>query len=124
MEDSLHLKTEPIFIFVNDFLNVMARFGITSDEELFLLLCYYSQTQMDGTGLFIKWWTDARGAQTITPIVESLVNKNLLDMGDATNFNLHNVKLSPDFVEFMEGIGKRNSIWLTPQVLNNMRRMG
>ncbi|WP_278944956.1 hypothetical protein, partial [Alistipes putredinis] len=119
MEDSLHLKTEPILIFVNDFLNVMARFGITSDEELFLLLCYYSQTQMDGTGLFIKWWTDARGAQTITPIVESLVNKNLLDMGGATNFNLHNVKLSPDFVEFMEGIGKRNSIWLTPQVLNN-----
>lgn len=48
MEDSLHLKTEPILIFVNDFLNVMARFGITSDEELFLLLCYYSQTQMDG----------------------------------------------------------------------------
>ena len=47
MEDSLHLKTEPILIFVNDFLNVMARFGITSDEELFLLLCYYSQTQMD-----------------------------------------------------------------------------
>ena len=44
MEDSLHLKTEPILIFVNDFLNVMARFGITSDEELFLLLCYYSQT--------------------------------------------------------------------------------
>ena len=38
MEDSLHLKTEPILIFVNDFLNVMARFGITSDEELFLLL--------------------------------------------------------------------------------------
>ena len=37
MEDSLHLKTEPILIFVNDFLNVMARFGITSDEELFLL---------------------------------------------------------------------------------------
>ena len=36
----------------------------------------------------------------------------------------YNVKLSPDFVEFMEGIGKRNSIWLTPQVLNNMRRMG
>ena len=35
MEDSLHLKTEPILIFVNDFLNVMARFGITSDEELF-----------------------------------------------------------------------------------------
>ena len=91
MEDSLHLKTEPILIFVNDFLNVMARFGITSDEELFLLLCYYSQTQMDGTGLFIKWWTDARGAQTITPIVESLVNKNLLDMGGATNFNLHNL---------------------------------
>ena len=89
MEDSLHLKTEPILIFVNDFLNVMARFGITSDEELFLLLCYYSQTQMDGTGLFIKWWTDARGAQTITPIVESLVNKNLLDMGGATNFKAY-----------------------------------
>ena len=52
MEDSLHLKTEPILIFVNDFLNVMARFGITSDEELFLLLCYYSQTQMDGTGVY------------------------------------------------------------------------
>ena len=67
MEDSLHLKTEPILIFVNDFLNVMARFGITSDEELFLLLCYYSQTQMDGTGLFIKWWTDdgAKGLYTL-----------------------------------------------------------
>lgn len=113
MEDGVDfIFNEKVIIFsINDFLNVMAEFEITADEELLLLLIYYYQKH-DVALYFLKWWTDCGGSKMLEPMVKSLIDKELIAINDTTQFNPVSVILLPRFIEVMNKIEMQKSEWL------------
>lgn len=88
---------------MDDFLNVMAEFRITADEELLLLLIYHEQRN-NAVQLLLKWLIDCGGGQMLEPTVKSLIDKNLITVNDITVFNPESIVLLPRFIEVMNKI--------------------